>query len=243
MYRTDLVVEAAQGLAVDSAHRRNIGGVAVTDVRLTGRSALLAGKPSGRYITIEGTPEQRMTAAVLKRALEQLIPPRGRLFAAGLGNPDVVCDSLGAHTARWIRPHRGSRYSLAALETDVAARTGIETAALVRAAAREIRAQCVIVIDALSCRDPRRIARSVQLTDSGLAPASGVGGRREELSARTVGVPVVAVGVPMAAELSGVTRSRTHGGFMVTAGDIDCKAELWAETIAQVLMALARESG
>lgn len=239
MYRTDLITEAARQLSLGSAaHTRRLGGVAVADVRLSERSAVRMGKPQGRYITLEGAPDLREMSVVLKAALAQLLPQRGRIFAAGLGNPDVVCDSLGALAVRAIMPRSGGRYSLAAVETDVAARTGIETAALIRAAAREIRADCVIAIDALSCGEPRRIARSVQLTNAGIAPASGVGGRRQELSARTVGVPVVALGVPMAAELSGVTRAKSDCGFMVTASDIDHSAALWAEVIAGAVMGL-----
>lgn len=239
MYRTDLITEAARQFSVGSAARtRRLGDVAVTDVRLSKRTAALMGKPQGRYITLECAPDARGLTAVLRAALAQLVPPSGRLFAAGLGNPDVVCDSLGALAVRNIMPRKGARYSVAAVETNVAARTGVETAALVRAAAREIRADCVIAIDALSCGEPRRIARSVQLTNAGIAPASGVGGRRQELSERTVGVPVVALGVPMAAELSGVTKARDDDGFMVTAGDIDCRAALWAEVIAGAVMGL-----
>lgn len=234
MQRTDLILETAQmnsaGNAANGAKKRVIGGVSVTDVRLSARTAALAGKPQGRYITIEGDPAKPMTAAVLKRALGVMLPAKGAVLAAGLGNPDVVCDSLGAHAARWIKPHKGSRYSLAAIETDVAARTGVDTAALVRGVARETGAECILAIDALVCADPRYIARSVQLTTAGIAPASGIGGRRGELSRGTVGTNVIALGVPMAAV--------TDGGLLVTAGNIDELSELWAQTIAEAICAV-----
>ncbi len=179
-------------------------------------------------------------AALLKRAIEQVIPRQGRLFAAGLGNPDITQDSLGALSVRSMAAGKGARYSLAAIETDIAARTGIDTVRLVRSAANETAADCVIAIDSLACRDPRYIGRTVQISDTGIVPGSGASKSRRELSERTVGIPVAVIGVPTVTELSSVTRNERDNGFLVTTGDIDITVKLWAETIAAAVNGIVR---
>ena len=132
MNRTGLAMETAAMASDKSGVRvlsRNVGGVGITDVRVS-ETAQRLGKPAGRYITLEGEPDAQSMTALLKRAIEQVIPRQGRLFAAGLGNPDITQDSLGALSVRSMaarEPGCGIRYSLAAIETDIAVRTGIDT--------------------------------------------------------------------------------------------------------------------
>lgn len=242
MNRTDLAMEAAEMLSDKSGIKvlsRNVGGVRITDVRISGTD----GKPTkraGRYITLEGEPYAQSMTGLLRRALEQLIPKEGRLLAAGLGNPDVTYDAFGAFTVRSICAGKGRRFEVSAIETDVAARTGIETAALIRAASGEICADCIIAVDSLACRNPHYIGRTVQITDAGITPGSGVGGDRAELSVRTTGVPTVVIGVPTMTELSAVTRRDGDRGFAVTTVDINVTVRLWAETAAAALNELTR---
>lgn len=221
---------------------RKIGDVKITDVKLSAAAAKKIGKREGRYITLGGEPSAAGMTALLRRAVQQLIPPRGRIFAAGLGNPDITQDSLGAAAVRTLSARCGARYSLAAIETDVAAKTGLETARLVKAAARELKADCVIAIDALSCNDPRYIGKTVQIGSTGLAPGSGAGeqgGRdRGELSAELLGCPVVSVGVPTVTELSRVTQNPADSGFLVSTSDIDAIINMWAEVIGGAIEAL-----
>ena len=139
MKHSDLAVESAHIPAGTSGTRcvsRTIGGVKITDIRLSNSAARTISRRPGRYITLEGDPAGNALPALLKRALEQLLPPTGKILAAGLGNPDITRDRLGALTVRRLSAKSGKRYSLAAIETDVALHTGIETAALVRSAAR-----------------------------------------------------------------------------------------------------------
>lgn len=226
----------ASGLAVEAALKidgtraaRVIGGVKITDVRLDGSENI--GKPAGRYITLEAEPDAAGLSGMLSRAILQVIPPRGKLFAVGLGNPDITQDSLGAAIIRGIGARRGRKYSLAAIETDVAAKTGLDTAKLVKAASEELHADCVIAFDALACKDPRAIGRTVQITDAGIIPASGAGNGKEALSQKRLGIPVAAVGVPTMALLSSVTKNGADRNFHITASDIDILVKMWAEVI------------
>ena len=193
--RTDLALEAAENLqaggpeagglsgVVTRTERRQ--GVSVTEVRIldeTGARAL--GKPVGRYVTME-LEEQPFSqqAACLASLLAELLP-RGPVLTAGIGNRDMTCDAIGPTavdhllvTRHLVRsgqePFRGMG-ELSALCTEVLGRTGMETCELIRAAAGAVRPAAVIAVDALAARSPRRLCRTVQLSDTGLIPGSGV---------------------------------------------------------------------
>lgn len=235
MDKSGLTMEAARILTKKdgaSVITRQIGSVKITDVKLSADAASRIGRREGRYITLQGEPDAEGMTALLRRALLQLLPPRGKLFAAGLGNPDVTQDSLGAVCVRSMTARRGSRYSLAAIETDVAAKTGLETARLVKAAARELRADCVIAIDALSCNDPSYIGKTVQLGSAGIIPGSGTGmGADGELTPELLGCPIASVGVPAVTALSSVTHNPAHSPYLISPADIDTIINMWAEVI------------
>ena len=234
MDKNGLMIETARILSAKDGARvaaRRIGEIKITDARLSGTAARRIGRRAGRYITLRGEPHAAGMTALLRRAIMQMLPLRGRLFAVGLGNPDITQDSLGAASVRVMRARRGGRYSLAAIETDVAAKTGLETARLVKAAARELHADCVIAIDALSCRDPRCIGRTVQVGSTGIIPGSGAGAAEGELSEELLGCPIIAVGVPTAAPLSAITRAIPDRGFLVSTSDVNTIINMWAEVI------------
>ena len=235
MKHSDLAVESAHIPAGTSGTRcvsRPIGGVKITDIRISNSAARTISRRPGRYITLEGDPAGNALPALLKRALEQLLPPTGKILAAGLGNPDITRDRLSAKS--------GKRYSLAAIETDVALHTGIETAALVRSAAREMGACAIIAVDSLCCDDPGRLYRTVQLTDAGITPGSGAAAPRRGLSERSAGIPVIAVGVPSAALLSSITGDQAHQRFLAAPSDEDVQSLIWADCIAAAISAVIR---
>lgn len=240
-HHTDMACESARlvsGVGGARCVSRTIGGVQITDIRIPAGTE--AEFPPGRYITLEGDPCGNALTALLRRAITQLLPPDGGILAAGLGNPDITRDSLGALSVRRLVPQNGMRYSLAAIETDVAARTGIETVRLVRAAAREISCAAVIAVDSLSCTSPQRLCGSVQLSTAGITPGSGSAAPRRELSRRTVGVPVIAVGVPTALEVSALTGEKSHRGLLAAPSDEDVQVRLWAGCIADAVNSVIR---
>ena len=240
MDNSGLAIESAEFMGKSGTARaisRTIGSVKITDVRIAAEKKSNSissdlGKAPGRYITLECEPHAEGLTALLQRAISQMLPTCGRLFAVGLGNPDITADSLGANVIRGITARRGKRYSLSAIETDVASKTGLETIKLVRAAARELHADCVIAIDALACRNPRSIGKTIQITDSGIVPGSGADASNTELSRRTLGISVAAVGVPTMTLLSAVTGNRSDKDFHVTAQDCDVLIKMWSEIIS-----------
>ena len=218
-----------------SAVSRTVGSVKITDVKIRANAARAVGKSAGRYITLEGEPFAEGMTALLRRSLAQFLPERGRVFVAGLGNPDITPDSLGALSVRGLTKLRTRRFALSAIETDVAAKTGLDTAKLVRAAANELPADCLVVVDALSCGNPRYIGKTVQITDAGIVPGSAAGRRSRKLSRKTLGIPVAAIGVPLVTALSSVTKCPDDSRFFATADDIDVIVRQWAEVISGAL--------
>ena len=172
------------------------------------------GKPVGTYITIEvppfsddGSPNDGRREAITHE-LESLLPKEGLILIAGLGNSDITPDALGPKTAAGIFATRhisgelarsvglGELRPVAAVAPGVLGKTGIETAEILSGIVQRIQPAAVIVIDALASRRLSRLGCTVQLSNTGISPGSGVGNTRSEISQTTLGVPVIAVGVP-----------------------------------------------
>ena len=237
MFRTGLAIETAEyaeGLCGTKMTRRRVGRIKITDIRIGENDAQRLGKSAGRYISIEGDPQERMMPLLVCKALEQLIPHKGTILVAGLGNPDVAYDSLGSRCVGMIDRKNGRR-KIAAIETDVAAKTGIDTACMIRAVTRELEATCVIAVDALACRDPRRAGGTIQISDTGLQPGSGVTEQTPVLDTDFVGVPVIAVGVPMVSELWAITHNNMHRGILAAPANVSQLAAVWAQVIAAAI--------
>ncbi|MFR0859350.1 MAG: GPR endopeptidase [Christensenellales bacterium] len=204
---TDLAVEAAGG-----ALREN--GLSRTVVKVENEeSAQKLGRPMGTYITL--ACEQAMTvsletrralAAELAQTLRGMLPPDMKTaLVVGLGNRSVTPDSLGPRTAErvLVTRHMGDclprdvpMSSVCAAAPGVLGVTGMETAEILRGMVAHVKPDAVIAVDALAARSSKRIASTIQITDTGITPGSGVG-NHQSLDRRTLGVPVIAVGVPL----------------------------------------------
>lgn len=238
--RTDLALEshelwhaaaksdALAGLKRASRRRR---GCEVTEVRVESEAAEALGKPRGVYVTLDlrGAAEVLGTAEVLARELRALLPAGAeRFLVAGLGNPAMTPDALGPLCVEHILVTRhlrretafASLASVSALAPNVLARTGLEAAELVRAAAERTQAQAVIAVDALCAQRLARVCTTVQLSDAGIVPGSGVGNHRAALTRETLGVPVLAVGVPTVVDAATLARD-----LLEEAGAADCAGE------------------
>ena len=206
------------------------------------------GRGRGRYITLESAPlaqfpdDHEAMARELADEIAALLPPEGLVLVAGLGNTAITPDALGPRTASHVLATRHLRDALtdedgpflrtlrpvAVLAGGVLGQTGIESAELVGAVADRIRPAAVIAVDALACTALERLGTTVQLSDAGIAPGSGVANHRAALDAATLGVPVIAAGVPtvigvrtLTEDLTGRTPSPPRQDMMVTTRDID----------------------
>jgi len=166
------------------------------------------GKKRGSYLTVDFTAaslrgeELFPTAALLAAQLEKMLPRQGGIFVAGLGNRAMTPDALGPLTVEQllITRHLGkllpSLRPLSAAAVGVLGTTGLESAEWVRGLCQSAAPAAVIVVDALAARSLDRLGTTVQLSDTGLSPGSGVGNARCALDRETLGVPVIALGVP-----------------------------------------------
>lgn len=219
--RTDLAVEAVgartgRRRGVDIEERRE-GEVDVSRVRVTTRQAeRLVGKPRGTYITLDApgllrrdTAVQEQVARLLARELGAMLDLRddSHVFVVGLGNWNATPDALGPrvvsevlvtrHLAAQVpRDLSGRVRTVSALAPGVLGLTGIETAEIIRGIVERTRPDVVVAVDALASRSVERLARTIQVADSGIHPGSGVGNRRSGIDREAIGIPVVAVGVP-----------------------------------------------
>ena len=226
---TDLAGEIIDGFSGEIFPGRKAGrlfGVPTDEIRIeTAAEAERIGKPRGRYLTLEwksaadpsGETEKEIRA--LAAALSGFLPPKGTIFAVGIGNGELTSDSLGAETVSDLLIGSGKSHRLCALSTGVCGKTGFEPFTMIRAAANQIEPAAILLIDALAAEKIGRIGKTVQITDAGICPGSGVGRAKRELSAETLGVPVVALGMPTVIrypkELSGGRE------VFVSPGDVD----------------------
>lgn len=260
-FRSDLAVEqVAADRLPDGVHMKERGEVfKITEIVIDNddhRETM--GKGKGRYITLESGSLSRFSdlyedmAEELAGELRELLPD-GEIFVAGLGNRDITPDAIGPHAAEKILATRHLKNELdneeeafltslrpvSSLAGGVLGQTGIETAELICAICREIKPSAVIAVDALACSDIRRLGTTIQISDSGISPGSGVSNARRELSKATLGVPVIAVGVPTVVDMHTIVRSlagididSNMPNMMVTPRDVDRLAERAAQLIA-----------
>lgn len=265
--RTDLAIEKDSFISGDRPKgiRRKIFETEKTKVTkisvLDKEAADVIGKPVGEYITVELDEfsydtellDDRMKS--ISTQISSLLPKGdGTVLVAGIGNKDITPDALGPRCAEGIFSTRHITSELAeeigldrlnpvcSLATGVLGQTGIETGEIIKSVADAIKPKAVIVIDALAAAGLERLGRTVQITDTGITPGSGVGNKRAEISKNTLGVPVIAIGVPtvvdavtLAKDMTGnktATESAEAQNMMVTPREIDVMIERASKLIS-----------
>lgn len=275
--RTDLAAEACELWRESAGETSELPGVIarsekeqgfdierVEIINEAGEAAL--GKPEGRYISVDISPLAAREegsfgrcADLLARELRELLglKKEAGVLVCGLGNSAITPDNIGPAAAgqilatRHLREHLPKDFadlrSVAVVETGVLGTTGVESAEIVRAVAEKVKPAAIIAIDALAARKMSRICRSLQLSDGGIVPGSGVANARCALNKNTLGVPVIALGVPtvvdaatLAADImeqAGVERESADlagfvGQMVVTPREIDGQVGECARLIA-----------
>lgn len=244
--RTDLAVDSdlsafSGDLGGAELINETVCGCKVSSVRISEQSAAdMLCKPVGTYLTLEldGFIKRRENSFVdAATALSTLmlrfpeISERRSFLVACLGNRAVTPDAVGPEVSDSLivtRHLKGSLpedfaafSSVSVLRTGVLGTTGIESARALKAMCDVVRPQCVIAVDALASSELDRLCRCIQICDSGISPGSGVGNDREAIDRATLGVPVIAVGVPTVIDASTFTRLEAARGLFVTPRNID----------------------
>lgn len=243
-FRTDLAMERTaipeglRGVSVDTQER---DGAEITWVHIESPSAAeRLGKPQGCYWTLTHPklpimlPEERIAiAAEASQILRILLPPKGDVMVLGLGNRRMTSDALGDRVVSGIMVTRHMQdkrlRSVCAMSPGVLGVTGVESAELALCLTRQLQPAAVIVIDALAAMETNRICTTIQITDTGIHPGSGVGNHRKGITAETLHVPVIAVGIPMVVYASTIVRDALEKIMAKEAGGED--AHLMAEKL------------
>lgn len=260
--RTDLALEAkalweksageTTELSGVRAREREREGLSVTQVDILdeqGQAAL--GKPIGCYVTVElprFDRDRARPARVLAQELRRLLHGEDEksVLVVGLGNRAVTPDALGPRTTDGLFLTRhlianlpaqfGDCREVSAVTPGVLATTGVETLELVRGAVSHVKPELVIAVDALAAGSMERLCRTVQLSDTGIVPGSGVGNRRAGFSEETLGVPVLCLGVPTVVDASALCESAEER-MIVTPRDIDGQIAWLGSLLADALNA------
>ena len=208
---------------IESESKNISDKIKLEKVKITNENGEKAiGKPQGEYVTIDikklkifQEEEIEEASDVLSKELREIlnkhVEPQEEILVVGLGNIYVTPDSLGPKVVNEIEVTRhimtympqyveeGTRM-VSAIAPGVLGTTGIETLEILKGIVDNIKPKLIIAIDALASRSIERISSSIQLSDTGITPGAGVGNKRKELSINTLGIPVIAIGIPTVVE-------------------------------------------
>ena len=255
--RTDLAAEAithADDVSIGGVSTQTVineqAQLKIERIRIfTEQAARQLGKPVGRYVTITMTDgsmdnyseHTKLRAQLIAKEISTLLQHRTTTLVAGLGNRNITPDAVGPLCADRIFATRhirqlakeldtGSLSSVCAVQTGVLGQTGIETSDIVKAVCERVGADAVIAVDALACAEVHSLGTTIQLTDTGISPGSGVANSRKELSKRTLSADCIAIGIPT------VIDYRESGEpMMVTPRNIDMLVKNGADYVSMAI--------
>lgn len=217
--RTDLALEARELAGEDLSGveftERKEEGMAISRLTVkTHQASVKLKKEQGSYITVdipkltdnELCSDEKIS--IISREIKRLLPVNGLVLVCGLGNKEITPDALGPKTSAKILATRhingeiarttglDALRPVAVLSTGVTGQTGIETFEYIESIVNKVRPNAVIVVDALASRRLARLGTTLQISDTGISPGAGVGNHRKKINKETLGVPVIAIGVP-----------------------------------------------
>lgn len=242
--KKDKTKETIDGIVVKE---REEDGIKLTHIRIEEKGAEVTGKKKGQYITIEAprirtgdTDFQGRVERVFSKEMVSMMEECGiregdSCLVVGLGNRSVTPDALGPMMVEQIlvtkhlftlepeRVENGYR-PVSAIVPGVMGLTGIETSDIIHGVIEKTKPDFVIAVDALASRSVERVNATIQISDSGIHPGSGVGNKRKELSEETLGIPVIAVGIPTVVDAATITSDAIdfilkHFGKEIREGD------------------------
>jgi len=249
--RTDLAVEC-----YEEKEKTEIDGVKITQKNnvtivsvLNENGERAIGKPKGNYITVDVPSFVNDTdifdgrLSLISSIIKKLLPAQtDNILVAGIGNMEITADALGPKTNSYILATRHISDELkkemgfknlkcvSSIRTGVLGETGIESAEFIKGIVDVIKPSCVIAVDALASSSTERLGTTVQISDTGISPGSGVGNHRYEISKNTLGIPVVAIGIPTVVS-TGVIKGCNDTSMFVTPREIDRVTEQGAKLI------------
>ena len=215
--RTDLTIEVINNKNIKGITSKiiNDGSIKITDILVNPEASKVINKKSGSYITIEfddvtdytnsKNVEKAFTSELKKLLKKEKISENSSCLVIGLGNSKSTPDALGPiainnilitnHLFELNEVEKGFR-RVSAITPGVMGQTGLETSEIISSIVAKFKPDFVIVIDALASQSVERVNKTIQMTNTGIHPGSGVGNHRKEISRDTLNIPVIAIGVP-----------------------------------------------
>lgn len=241
--RTDLAIEAHEMCGKEEAEKNHLNGIDVHEysddgVNVTAieikneHGSSVLGKPIGRYITIEApqlnysTEIYEKTCMEVSKQLKTLykINENTKTLVVGLGNKLITPDALGPQVisklmvTNHVKVHMNDLFdnsysSVCALIPGVLGTTGIETSDIIKGVADKISPELIIVVDALASRSIDRISTTIQISDTGINPGSGVENKRNAIDEELLGIPVISIGVPTVVDAATIASDCIEAAF------------------------------
>ena len=280
MFRTDLALESSECLLRENIdYKKNV--ISVDDIKITEIEILneltskKIGKEIGKYITIELsnlTDNYKDIKSKVKHISEKIkifLPKDGLIFVVGLGNSNITPDALGPKTINLVLPthHITGEISrstglnklrqVAAIAPGVLGQTGIEVNEIVFSIAKKIKPSAIILIDALAAKETSRLAKTIQISNTGISPGSGVGNSRQPINKKLAGIPVISIGEPTVIDASTlaynifsnyniknslIERNINNESLIVTPREIDLLIERASKLIAMSINCALHEN-
>ncbi len=199
-------------------------------------------RPKGLYVTLECPHIRENQLEIHERIINGLteiweqfldpIVPKSKILIIGLGNREVTADALGPQVVEQVlvtrhirellpQDWKGKLAEVSALAPGVMGQTGIETGEIVEGLVETVKPDVVIAVDALAAGALERLVSTIQICNTGIQPGAGMGNRRRELSQQTLGIPVIAVGVPTVMDIGSLAESEEHEAYFATPKDMD----------------------
>lgn len=238
--RTDIAVEDMEVSFIYDEDKK-IDGMDYKKCIVDKDLSIKIGKEMGVYYNIDNLDFYyndkniiRLTANVINEIINDIGGIKD-ILVVGLGNSAITPDSLGPLVVNKVEVNRHleaeKRYEVSAISPNVLGNTGMESSEIIKAIVDDFKPDLVIVVDALACNNPNRMCNSIQLSTAGINPGAGIGNNRKKLSKETLGVDVVAIGIPTVCDIN-VFTDEIDNDYFVTPNNIDEAMDILSHILA-----------
>lgn len=239
--RTDIALEDME-LGFEFEIDKRINGMYLKKCNVDKKLSEKIGKGIGQYYNLDNVDYYnkdkeviKIIAGIISDIINEIKNIKD-ILVVGLGNMSITPDSLGPLAINKIEVNRHKenekKYLVSAITPGVMGQTGMESSEIVKAIVDDFKPNLVIVIDALACSDPNRMCHSIQLSTAGINPGAGVGNNRKKLSKETLGVDVLAIGIPTVCDIN-IFSKEVDNNYFVTPNDIDQAMDILSMIIAK----------
>ncbi len=250
--RTDLAIETLTEKPPRKGRVRQneytVGSVNVNELEIIDSIAEKEiGRRKGSYYTVDWdeTVSDSDVHTAVRDIIKSFVKDMDNVLVLGLGNEQITPDALGPKTVARVLATRhiekdlaksiglGGMSPVSVLAPGVLGQTGIEVLEIIKGTAEHVKPKALIVVDALAAAELSRLCRTIQICNTGISPGSGVGNSRKEISKQSMGIPVIALGVPTVVDLKSLTDSREN--MIVTHRDIDMRIDKASELLGHAI--------